>query len=321
MPPLSSPIAPTNAPRPKYFVLVLVLAQMAIGSAALFVRYGLADSSPLALSAWRLTIATIIVLLTSVRAEKITLTKPEKQRLILAGICLGVHFAAWFISLQTLSVGRSTLLVSTAPLWTGLASILFFREKLSARFWWGLLLAGIGLVAFVGDKTLFAFQRGDLLAILGAIAITAYLLLVKPVQERVGTMTTVCWTYASAAVALWLAVGMSRTDPLPQTLGAWGAIAGLALVPQLIGHTTMNAALRYVSPAVISASTLLEPVIAALLAWVFLREHLTLVQIVGGVVVLLGMGLTLSLSPAQKLSPAETRERDALNEVALREEK
>jgi drug/metabolite transporter (DMT)-like permease len=313
MPPLSKPTSRSNAPPPKYFALVLVVAQMAIGSAALFARYGLADASPLALSAWRLTIATIIVLLASVRAEKIIPTKPEKRRLILAGVCLGVHFVAWFISLQTLSVGRSTLLVCTAPLWTGLASVLFFREKLSSRFWWGLLLAGAGLVAFVGDKTLFTFQRGDLLAILGAIAIAAYLLLVQPVQARIGTRTTICWTYTSAAGALWLAVCASQTNPLPATVGAWMAIAGLALVPQLIGHTVMNAALRYVSSAIVSASTLLEPVIAALLAWIFLHEQLTIMQIVGGVVVLAGMGLTLS--------PAEAGERDALDKVALREEK
>jgi drug/metabolite transporter (DMT)-like permease len=312
---MALPISPS---RPKYAVLILILAQMAIGSAALFARYGLAGTSPITLSAWRLTIATIIVLLASVRVEKVPLTLSEKQRLILAGICLGVHFAAWFISLQTLSVGRSTLLVCTAPLWTGLASVVFLREKLSARFWWGLGLSGLGLVAFVGDKTLFAFQRGDVWAILGAIAIAAYLLIVKTVQERIGTVMTICWTYTSAAVALWFGVVLWRANPLPQTVGAWGAVAGLALVPQLIGHTIMNAALRYVSPAIIAASTLLEPVIAALLAWVLLQERLTVLQIVGGAVVLLGMGLTLS--PPKSLSPTQPTEGDALDKVPLRKE-
>jgi drug/metabolite transporter (DMT)-like permease len=309
------PPPPHHSSRPKHFVLILVLAQMAIGSAALFARYGLADTSPLALSAWRLTIATLVVWIASIKTEKVTPTRQEKRRLILAGICLGIHFAAWFASLQTLSVGRSTLLVCTAPLWTGLASVLFFRERLAARFWWGLLLAGVGLIVFVGYRNILVLQRGDLLAILGAVAIAAYLLLVPPVQERIGTVTTICWTYASAAVALWIGVGIGRESPLPHTLVAWGAIAGLALVPQLIGHTTINAALRYVSPAVVSASTLLEPVIAALLAWVFLHESLTTGQIVGGVIVLLGMGLTLSLTPAK------ASEGDALDEIPLREEK
>jgi drug/metabolite transporter (DMT)-like permease len=309
------------SPSPAQITLLLVAAQMAVGSAALFARFGLTDLSPLTLSAWRLALATIVVIIVASRTEKVPLLPHERLRLIIAGICLGTHFATWFASLQTLPVGRSTLLVSTAPLWTGLASMVLFRERLSRKFWGGLALAGVGLVAFVGREGMTQIQTGDLLATIGAVAIAAYFLLVKPVQARVGTMVSVVWTYASATVALWIAVLLFHESPLPpqaHALRVWAVIVALAVIPQLLGHTTMNLALRYVSPAIIAASTLLEPVIAALLAWLFLHETLTPTQMIGGVVVLLGMGLTLTSSTS--LASSDTSQRDTLDEVALSKE-
>ena len=331
MPRLAPPAPPSWVP------FVLLAAQLAIGSAALFARFGLSGLSPLALSAWRLTLAALVVLLFNLRAAKVEntekrentnrpVTRKEKVILALAGLFLAIHFATWFASLQTLSVGRSTLLVCTAPLWTGLVSAVFLKESLSVRFWLGLFLAGIGLAIFVYNPQVatIGLQKGDLWAILGAMAIGAYLLLVQPIQPQLGTLKTVTWTYTSAAVALWAGVLILQENPLPHSLSTWGAILGLALIPQLIGHTIMNAALRYVSPAIIAASTLLEPVIAAILARIFLKETITPLQIVGGIIVLIGMALTLlpisfTLLP-RSLASSDTRERDAFDKVTLGEE-
>src|SRR4051812_25559434 len=100
---------------------VLLLAQLAVGSAALMARAGLqAGLAPLPLSAWRLTIASIVLgvvlVLVVGRGQQTPLARADRRRLLIAGVLLGLHFAAWFASLQYIPVARSTLLVTSAPL-------------------------------------------------------------------------------------------------------------------------------------------------------------------------------------------------------------
>src|SRR5882724_2426220 len=131
---------------------VLVVAQLAVGSAAILARSGLsAGLDPVSLAAWRLTLAAGVLLgvagvrrglsVGSVGSDR---TARQSVLLIVAGVLLGLHFAFWFASLQMVSVARSTLLVATGPLWTGLAERFLLKRATPATFWLGLGLAGIG---------------------------------------------------------------------------------------------------------------------------------------------------------------------------------
>jgi drug/metabolite transporter (DMT)-like permease len=293
---------------------VLIGAQLAVGSAALMARAGLdAGLGALALSAWRLTVASL--LLTAVlffnarrrgRTAEESLDLRMKARLVLAGVCLGLHFAAWFASLQVIPVARSTLLVATTPVFAGLAGILFLRHRLPGTFWAGLAIAAIGvylITTTTGHTPPYPPLRkggvpaafGDMMAIVGAVFIAAYLLLVQDVQTRLGTWRTIAWTYSAAALAMWLVVllSCSRSAVLPLSDAAWFSVFGMALVPQLMGHTAINWSLKRFPAGAVAASTLLEPVFAAALAWWLLHEPVTLLQTLGAVVLLLGVGLSL----------------------------
>jgi drug/metabolite transporter (DMT)-like permease len=259
--------------------------------------------SALALAAWRLTLAGAVVLIIlavrSVRTRPAPVAVRDRGILVLAGLCLSVHFAAWFASLQYLSVARSTLLVTTAPAWAGLGGILL-GQRLSARFWAGLGVAAIGAWLVTGhDSNSLArgvageTVLGDGLAVLGAVAVAAYLMLTQRLQTSVGTATVVAWTYPSAAAWTWAWIAIHSTGSAWPARQAWASVVGMALIPQLIGHTAMNWSLRYFAAGVVSAATLLEPVFAGALAWLLLKEPLTTVQIIGAVALLLGVGLTL----------------------------
>src|SRR5207253_8881094 len=99
--------------------VVLFGGVFAVGSAALMARAALDRGvGPISLSAWRLTIASLILVAAGYRRGALSaaprLPRSTLARLILAGICLGLHFAAWFASLRLIPVARSTLLVTTA---------------------------------------------------------------------------------------------------------------------------------------------------------------------------------------------------------------
>lgn len=288
-------------------LFVLIGSQVAVGSAAILARYGLASGIlPVPMAAWRLAIAAIVVVVAAT-TRRSAHPRPDHAsaiRLVAAGILLGLHFVTWFASLQRISVAVSTLLVATCPLWTGLATRLFLRRKPRWHFWLGLAVAAAGMPLVCDAKTSTltggSYVPGALLATMSAVLISAYLIITQPDQVRLGTGTVVAWTYSSAAAPMWIAVALTAPGrAMPTTSTGWLAVIGLALVPQLLGHTAMNWSLRRFPVGVVGAATLLEPVVAAALAWWLLNEPITGWQALGGVVVLAGVGMVLGSAPPQ----------------------
>ncbi|MGB8521307.1 MAG: EamA family transporter, partial [Candidatus Tumulicola sp.] len=218
----------------------------------------------------------------------------------LAGVALAVHFAGWIASLQYTTVAVSTLLVATAPIWTAVYDAVIRRRTPSLRTLCGFAGGAAGLALVVGFNAaappipghpLF----GAALALAGSLAMAIYLLIVRDVRGSLGTRTIVTRTYAWAAIVLVAAaVLMRQGPPALADLPAWGGILGMALVSQLLGHTALNAALRWFSPSAVAFSTLIEPVSAAVLAFFIFGEGVGPAAIAGGVILLAAIGVVLS---------------------------
>ncbi|MGV3614527.1 MAG: DMT family transporter [Fimbriimonas sp.] len=291
--------------------LILVAGVAAVGSAALMARVGLESGlTPLALSMWRLTAAVGVLALYRFlrRTPAKRLTRDQAFRLIGAGACLSIHFAAWFTSLQYLSVAHSTLLVSTTPLWAGLVGLAIPSQRPSGRFWVGLAIAlgGMFLVT-ANDAPSKALASpawiGDAMALLGAAIFVPSLLLSQRVQKEVGTEQAIAWIYGSAAVCLWVFTATRGQAFVPTAPAAWGSIFGMAIVAQLGGHTIFNWALRHFSAGQVSAAMLMEPVFAGVLAWILLGEKIGPWQALGGVVLLVGVGMALAKAAGETTAP------------------
>jgi drug/metabolite transporter (DMT)-like permease len=181
------------------------------------------------------------------------------------------------------------------------------KRHLSAIAWGAFVVGAAGLVLVVG------FNRthppiaghellGDGLAVAGAIAIGAYFILVREVRDAFRTRDIVTRTYSWAAAALLVAsFAAHQFPPAFSDVKAWGGILAMALISQLLGHTALNAALRWFSPSAVAMSSLFEPVVAALLALFLFGETLTALALAGGVLVLLAIGAFLREESAQKV--------------------
>ena len=128
---------------------------------------------------------------------------------------------------------------------------------------------------------------GGILALAGAAVFGAYLILVRSARAGLSTQTIVTHTYGWAAAFLVLGAAIAR-QPVPglHDGGAWAAIGAMALVSQLLGHTALNASLRWFSPSAISFANLLEPVFASVLALAFFGEPVPPLAVAGGIVLL-----------------------------------
>lgn len=281
---------------------VLGGAQIAVGAAAIFARFALTGAEPLAAAALRLAIATAAMWVITLIAPPPKSDSPNATQrwiFILAGFALAAHFATWIWSLEYTTVAISTLLVATTPVWTALYESVVQRRALSVWAWAAMAAGGAGvflIAGYTGTAPPHPGHRllGDLLAIIGAIAIGAYFLLIREVREAYGTREIVRRTYAWGALFLIAASAVTRQTPPAFSAGtAWGGIIAMAFISQLLGHTGMNAALRWFSASAVAFSTLIEPVIAALLALAIFREGLSGSAIAGGLLVLVAVGVFL----------------------------
>lgn len=276
-----------------------------MGAAAIFARYALAGAGPLTVAALRLSLASAVLLGISAifRERTAPISRAQRPILIAAGIALALHFATWIASLEYTTVAVSTLLVSASPLWTTLYDAIARGRRFPLVVPLAFITGIAGLALVTGSNHRLPPHPGHAvlgaaLALGGSAAFAAYLLLVRDVRADLSTRTIVTTTYTTAAIVLVVAALVAHQPPPGlNNYGAWGGIVAMALVSQLLGHTGINAALRWFSPTAVSFSTLLEPVIAAVLALALFGETLSGAALAGALLLLGSIGVVLWIAP------------------------
>ena len=278
--------------------LILVVGVLAVSSAAILVTLARAEGVPvLVIAALRMTIAAIVVVpiaLLRCREEIRALGARDILLALASGILLALHFAFWFGSLDYTSVMSSVVFVSTNPLFVGLASVLIFRERLGIATVAGIVVAVIGgVVIGVGDCGHSGAQslKGDVLALLGAVSVSGYLLIGRRLRKGMSLMLYVGITYTTAAVALLSVLLMTSARLTGYPAGGYLWVVLLAAGPQLLGHSAYNWALKYVTATLVTVALLAEPVGATLLAIAVLGQLPSIVSLMGGVCILTGIVL------------------------------
>jgi drug/metabolite transporter (DMT)-like permease len=117
------------------------------------------------------------------------------------------------------------------------------------------------------------------------LLVGTYLYLLRPLQTRHRTLTVVTYTYSGALLTL-IPLTIAAHQPLPTSTLSWTGILLIAGFTHLLGHTALSASLRFFSATLIAFICLLEPVIAAVGAAVFLHQALRPQIIVGGLTLL-----------------------------------
>jgi drug/metabolite transporter (DMT)-like permease len=292
----------------------LLIAIFAASTASTFIRLAQAEGAPsLVIAAIRLTIATLILAPLAWmrhRTEFRALTRRDSVLIPLAGIFLALHFATWISSLEYTSVASSVVFVSTSPLWVAILSPMFLNERLSGMAVFGLVLALVGgTVIGLSDACVFqngiqcqALNRvlqgramwGNILALCGALAVSGYLLIGRKVRatRSVSLIPYIFLVYGICALVLTVFMLAAKKTPVGYSSAAYGWIFLLAVIPQLIGHSTFNWLLKHLSATMVAVTTLAEPIGSAVLAYVFLKESPSRAVFIGGALILTGIFLT-----------------------------
>lgn len=240
--------------------------------------------------------------------------------LVLAGVFLGSHFATWITSLEYTTVASSVVFVTTAPLWVALLSPIFLKEKLSGWTAVGLVISllgsfivGLSSTCTISDQRLVCsgfnnmfsgrYFIGNMLALAGAFLSGGYIMMGRKVRNSLSLPIYTAVVYGVASIVLILLVSLTGTRVTGFAPKSYLWIIALALIPQVIGHTAFNWALKYLSAAYVSIALLGEPVGTVILAALLLHELPTTLEILGGILILTGITVATQRFRRKKKPP------------------
>lgn len=280
-------------------LLALAAGLIAFGFAPILVR-ATPETPPLVLASYRTVLAVLLLVpYWLYKRLKTNLSDSKKDKLLVAfaGVCLGLHFCCWIASLYYTSVASASVLVTIHPVILILVERIWLKRSFAKATWIGVFLAFVGSVILgISDSQIeqdFADPLfGNFLALSAALIFVVYLLIGQKIRQKREWIDYVFPVYlfsAISCVVLALAVGNDLTD-----ISLKGAAVGLGLAvgPQIMGHGSMNFAVKFVSPTLLSTLILVEPLFASVLAFFLFAELPPLTSILAMSIILIGVGLT-----------------------------
>lgn len=278
----------------KHPMIMIVVGVLGISLSSIFVKYSNAPSAVTAAYRllWTIALMSPVTLGSgAIRRELLQVKKKTFLLSCLSGVFLAVHFTLWFESLRHTSVASSTTIVCTEVIWVCLGYVLFLKGKLTLRAVLAIAVTLMGsvLIAFADSSSGGSHLYGDILSLLAAIAVAAYVLLGRIVREDTSTTVytyIVYWACALSLLGFCFLSGTALTG-----YGLSGVVVGLllAVFSTILGHSIFSWCLKFFSPSFVSASKLAEPVMAAVLASFLFGETPKPLQLLGGGLILGGV--------------------------------
>ena len=280
---------PKNSAPPFYTHMVLICGIVGVSTGSIFAR--LADAPALVTAAYRLGLASLILVPLAcwkTRNELCNLSFRDLKLAVISGLFLAGHFASWISSLDYTSIANSVVLVNTIPLWVGLLTPLITKDRIQRATIVSIVVSVIGaaIIGFGDFATGGDALWGDFLAVVGAVCAAVYLLFGRNLRRKLSLLSYVAVCYGSAAVILWLFVlflNLPITGYSTQTVAAFWA---MALISQIIGHSSYNWALKWFSTGFIAVVLLGEPIGSTIMAYIIFGEGLTWAKFIGGLLIL-----------------------------------
>lgn len=294
----------TTAPAahlPKRVLIMLIAAIFAGSSAAIFTRLAQAEGMPsLLIAAVRLSLSALIltpIALTRHRREIADLLSPPRRADLgwaaFSALLMALHFGTWITSLEYTSVLIATVVVTSSPLWTGMFESAFFRLRLSRGIILGLAAGLVGNLVLTlsggGASGGSNIALGMALALIAAVAIALQRTFSRPLRVRLSLIPFLWLLFGLGGLSLIVALILTRTPVLGfSPMGTFWMVM-VTLFPQLIGHSALNYALRYMPATYVSMLVQIQPIFSTTAAFLLFDEQPSLGQLAGSVIIMVGV--------------------------------
>lgn len=288
-------------------ILATTLGILCVSTASIFIRFAQDEVSAIVIAASRLMVASVVlvpIVLIKQRDEWKRLSRKDLGKAILSGLFLALHFTTWISSLALTSITSSIVLVTTTPLWVALLSPFVLKEPIKNSVIVGLMISMAGSLV-VGLANICQLQEGifvcegqvlssgsmmgNFLALSGAWMAAGYILMGRQLRKNLTTLSYAGLVYGIAGLILTVIVIIREEPVFSYSRQTYFYLVALGLVPQLLGHSLLNLALKYISATYVSLTLLGEPIGTVILALIFLKESPRLLEGLGAVLILIGI--------------------------------
>lgn len=310
---------PTRPAIPLQAWIAVFVGVAAVSTSAVIIKGAIGEGVPaLVIAAFRLTLATLLLtpLTLSRHRHALRSLRPRDWMLMAtSGGFLALHFATWISSLELTTVLISTVLVSTTPLWVSALEVLFLKARLNRWVILGIIecLVGgiaIGLTGASSGGTADNPVLGGTLALIGAMTVAVYMVIGRSVRSRLALLPYIWVVYGCAAVVMLVIVGLRGLSFTGYSANAYVYLVLTALIPQMVGHSSFNYAVKYLPATYIGIVTQTEPIASAALAYLLLNEQPTAVQMIASALIIFGVA-SVVLAPAPLVAQEVIVEADA----------
>lgn len=275
--------------------IAVIIGVIAISTSAILVK--LASAAPAGIIAfYRLFFAVVIMtpyIFIKYKEELKTISKKNWLLAAISGVFLALHFILWFESLNFTSVASSVVLITLQPIFAFIGSYFFFGERFSVAAAISLIITIFGsFIISWGDFHISGLVLfGDILALLGTVAVTGYFLLGQQLRRTRSLMIYTFIVYGISSLTLLIYNLILGNNFLSYSASHWSLFLALAIIPTFLGHTLFNWTLKWLSTSTISMAIVFEPIVASILAYFILGETVTSSQWLGGTIVIFGLFL------------------------------
>ena len=270
----------------------MLAAALAMSISPSLVRF--ADVGPLASAFWRVFLALPILYLWMRGEEQRNPAAPARSWSLpigLAGLSFAGDLLLWHLAIMKTSIANATFFATMAPLWVVVFGWLLFRHRTEKTTLIGLALCMAGGAALVAQSLSVnpAHALGDALGIGTGVFFGLYFLSVGAARKDTGAARVTFEMSVIAVVILLAAAVVVEGDILPKTMAGWGVLFALAFVSHAGGQGLLSVALGRLPTTFSSLVIFLEAIVAAGFAWILLGEPVSIVQALGGLVIIAGI--------------------------------
>lgn len=249
---------------------------------------------PTVIGLWRVVIgAAILFVWSKLAGHSIKISKGMFLFAALAGFVFALDLFFWHRSIFFCGAGMATILGNTQVFATAVLSYLVFKERLSILFFVVAISAmgGVVLLVGVGSEVEFTNQylEGIGFGLATGIVYACYIVIIKYAgekEERPRSLTLLAWVSLMTSIFIFIIALIEQVPLLPPDLYHWVVLFSLALVAQSIGWWAISSSITKIEGSQSGLILLLQPVLATLWGILFFAEHLTAVQIIGGIITL-----------------------------------
>lgn len=291
-------------PNTSKLYIILAIALFAGSLGPICIRYAFTyNIPPDVITALRMSFAAVVFTpFVLSRYHHELRTMPAKNLLLAlgAGAMFGLNIVMMVTSLENISVMINQVLIGTNPIWVAILEVTILKTRLSRIIWLGIFIAFIGgiMIALATSGAPSTVARGNAtlgvgLAIFSAVVASVYLIIGRKVRADVSFMPYIWLVYTGGAIVTLLIVAVNQSPIVGYDPQGYFWVLMLALLAQIVAHGSFNYLLGYMKATTISVSGQSVPILSAIWAFLIFTEIPTILQIIGGLVIIAGVTIVV----------------------------